>query len=186
MQNKFKDQTAFYKGKVRDVYTIQNKWLVMIASNRISAFDVILPKPIPFKGQVLNQLAAYMLNATKDVCPNWLLNTPSGNSSIGIKCAPLRVEMVVRGHLTGHALRTYESGLRELCGVSLPDNMLPNQAFSQPIITPSTKAEAGHDEDISREEIIRQGIVKETGFPALKTLVCVSSFSINCIKVCIP
>src|SRR5687768_10235824 len=123
----FPDQTAFYKGKVRDVYTIYDKWLVMIASNRISAFDVILPRPIPYKGQVLNQVATYMLERTKDICPNWLLATPAANVAIGKKCIPLRVEMVVRGHLTGHALRTYESGKRELCGVKLPENMSPNE-----------------------------------------------------------
>ena len=127
-------QTNFYSGKVRDVYTIQNKWLVMIASDRISAFDVILPKTIPFKGQVLNQIAAYMLAATKDICSNWLLQTPAPNVSIGKKCEPFRVEMVVRGNLTGHAWRTYASGKRELCGVALADGLKENDLFSSPII----------------------------------------------------
>lgn len=150
------DQTSFYSGKVRDVYMIKNKWLVMIASDRISAFDVILPKPIPFKGQVLNQIAAYMLDATKDICPNWLLQIPAPNVAIGKKCDPLRVEMVVRGNLTGHAWRTYAEGKRELCGVALDDGMKENDFFSSPIITPSTKATLGHDEDISKEEIIKR------------------------------
>ncbi len=154
-QFKLPDQTNFYRGKVRDVYTIKNKWLVMIASDRISAFDVILPKLIPFKGQVLNQIAAYMLNATKDICPNWILNIPAPNVAIGKKCDPLRIEMVVRGNLTGHAWRTYASGKRTLCGVTLPDGMKENDFFSSPIITPSTKATEGHDEDISKEEIIK-------------------------------
>ncbi len=154
----FPGQTAFYKGKVRDVYTIEDRLLVMLASDRISAFDVILPEPIPFKGQVLNQIAAYMLKATADICPNWLLTVPAPNVSIGKKCQPFKIEMVVRGNLTGHAWRTYNSGLRELCGVALPEGMKENDYFPQPIITPSTKAEAGHDEDISAEEIIRTGL----------------------------
>jgi len=152
-------QTQFYRGKVRDVYTISDKWLVMIASDRISAFDVILPRPIPFKGQVLNQIAAYMLSATREICPNWLLDTPAPTVSMGLKCQPFRIEMVVRGNLTGHAWRTYASGKHELCGVPLPEGMKENDFFPQPIITPSTKAEQGHDEDISRDEIIRRGIV---------------------------
>ncbi|MCZ2223086.1 MAG: phosphoribosylaminoimidazolesuccinocarboxamide synthase [Chitinophagales bacterium] len=151
-------QTNFYKGKVRDVYTIDDKWLVMIASNRISAFDIILPKPIPYKGQVLNQIAAYMLNATKDICPNWLMNVPAPNVSIGKKCIPFKIEMVVRGNLTGHAWRTYNSGKRILCGIELSEGMKENDFFSNPIITPSTKADEGHDEDISKEEIIAQGL----------------------------
>ena len=154
----FNGQTAFYRGKVRDVYTIEDKWLVMIASDRISAFDVILPRPIPFKGQVLNQIAAYMLNATRNICRNWLLETPTPNSSLGLKCEPFKIEMVVRGHLTGHAWRTYASGKRELCGVPLPEGMKENEAFPSPIITPSTKATEGHDEDISKEEIIASGL----------------------------
>ena len=153
------DQTNFYSGKVRDVYTIKDKWLVMIASDRISAFDVILPKLIPYKGQVLNQIAAYMLDATKDICANWLLQTPAPNVAIGKKCDPLRVEMVVRGNLTGHAWRTYSAGKRFLCGVTLPEGLKENDFFSSPIITPSTKATEGHDEDISKEEIIKTKLV---------------------------
>ena len=152
----FPNQTKFYQGKVRDVYTIDNRWLVMIASDRISAFDVILPKLIPFKGQVLNQIAAYMLHATKDICPNWLIDVPAPTASIGKKCKPFKIEMVVRGNLTGHAWRTYSSGKRKLCGVSMPDGMKENDFFPSPIITPSTKAEAGHDEDISKEEIFEK------------------------------
>ncbi len=154
----FPRQTNFYRGKVRDVYTIDDQWLVMIASNRISAFDVILPRPIPYKGQVLNQIAAYMLNATKDICPNWLLEVPAPNVSIGRKCVPFKIEMVVRGNVTGHAWRTYSSGKRELCGVTMPEGMKENDFFPTPVITPSTKAAEGHDEDISREEIIAQGL----------------------------
>ena len=153
------DQTNFYSGKVRDVYTIKDKWLVMIASDRISAFDVILPKLIPYKGQVLNQIAAYMLDATKDICANWLLQTPAPNVATGKKCDPLRVEMVVRGNLTGHAWRTYSAGKRILCGVTLPEGLKENDFFSSPIITPSTKATEGHDEDISKEEIIKTKLV---------------------------
>lgn len=164
----FPRQTNFYRGKVRDVYTIADQWLVMIASDRISAFDVILPRPIPFKGQVLNQIAAYMLKATSDICPNWLLDTPAPNVAIGRKCEPFRVEMVVRGNLTGHAWRTYHSGKRELCGVALPEGMKENDHFPTPIITPSTKAEVGHDEDISRSEIIRRGIVGENDYALLE------------------
>jgi len=167
-QLQFPQQTKFYRGKVRDVYTISDKWLVMIASDRISAFDVILPRPIPYKGQVLNQIAAYMLKATRDICPNWLLETPAPNVAVGRKCVPFRVEMVVRGNLTGHAARTYASGKRELCGVPLPEGMKENDYFPTPIITPSTKAEVGHDEDISREEIIRRGIVNEADYAQLE------------------
>ena len=159
MNNRFPGQSNFYKGKVRDVYTIDDQLLVMIASDRISAFDVILPRPIPFKGQVLNQIAAYMLNATKDICPNWLIDTPAPTASVGKKCIPYRIEMVVRGNLTGHAWRTYSSGSRNLCGVYMPDGMKENDFFANPIITPSTKAEQGHDEDISKEDIISKGIV---------------------------
>src|SRR5688572_13869455 len=155
---RFPGQTKFYKGKVRDVYTIEDKWLVMIASDRISAFDVILPKPIPFKGQVLNQIAAYMLNATKDICANWLIESPSPTVSIGKKCEPFKIEMVVRGNLTGHAWRTYSSGTRVLCGATMPDGLKENDFFPEPIITPSTKADAGHDEDISPDEIIEKGL----------------------------
>ncbi len=161
-------QTKFYRGKVRDVYTISDKWLVMVASDRISAFDVILPRPIPFKGQVLNQIAAYMLKATGDICPNWLSDTPAANVAIGRKCEPFRVEMVVRGNLTGHAWRTYQSGKRELCGVKLPEGMKENDYFPSPIITPSTKAEVGHDEDISRADIISRGLVSENDYAFLE------------------
>ena len=164
----FPHQTNFYRGKVRDVYTIADKWLVMIASDRISAFDVILPRPIPYKGQVLNQIASYMLKATSDICPNWLVDTPAPNVAIGRKCTPFRVEMVVRGNLTGHAWRTYKSGLRELCGVPLPEGLKENDYFPTPIITPSTKAEIGHDEDISKEEIIRRGLVSATHYAQLE------------------
>ena len=157
-QFKFPEQTNFYKGKVRDVYTIADKLIVMVASDRISAFDVILPRTIPFKGQVLNQIAAYMLRATRDICPNWLLDTPAPIVSVGKKCKPFKIEMVVRGHLTCHAWRTYSSGKRMLCGVQLPEGMRENDFFPSPIITPSTKADAGHDEDISKEEIIQQGL----------------------------
>ncbi|HNG63406.1 MAG TPA: phosphoribosylaminoimidazolesuccinocarboxamide synthase, partial [Ferruginibacter sp.] len=132
----FPRQTAFYKGKVRDVYTIADKYLVMLASDRISAFDVILPRPIPFKGQVLTQIAAHMLKATADICPNWLMSVPAPNVSIGKKCDPFKIEMVVRGNLTGHAWRTYASGKRVLCGASMPDGMKENDYFPSPIITP--------------------------------------------------
>lgn len=151
-------QTQFYKGKVRDVYTISDKWLVMAASDRISAFDVILPRPIPFKGQVLNQIAAYMLNTTRSICPNWLIDSPTPTVSIGQKCLPFKIEMVVRGNMVGHAARTYLSGKRELCGASLPNGLKENDFFPSPVITPSTKAEAGHDEDITPTEIIAKGI----------------------------
>ena len=154
----FPDQTSFYKGKVRDVYFIGNDWLVMIASDRISAFDVILPRPIPFKGQVLNQIAAYMLGETKDICKNWLIDTPAPNVSVGKKCKPFKIEMVVRGNLVGHAWRTYHSGKRILCGATMPDGLKENDFFPEPIITPSTKADAGHDEDISPDEIIEKGL----------------------------
>jgi phosphoribosylaminoimidazole-succinocarboxamide synthase len=154
---KFPKQTAFYKGKVRDVYTIDN-WILMIASNRISAFDVILPRPIPYKGQVLNQIAAYMLNATKHICPNWLIETPTPNAAVGKRCTPFKIEMVVRGNLTGHAWRTYSSEKRELCGVQMAEGMRENDFFPSPIITPSTKADQGHDEDISAKEIIERGL----------------------------
>lgn len=168
MELKFNGQTKFYSGKVRDVYTINNDLLVMVASNRISAFDVILPHPIPFKGQVLNQIAAYMLKATEDICPNWLLETPAPNVSIGKKCEPFKVEMVVRGNLTGHSWRTYSTGGRILCGVTMPEGMKENDYFPTPIITPSTKASEGHDEDISREEIIAQGIVAEDDYAQIE------------------
>ncbi|RYY14200.1 MAG: phosphoribosylaminoimidazolesuccinocarboxamide synthase [Chitinophagaceae bacterium] len=163
----FPGQTNYYKGKVRDVYSINDNLLVMIASDRISAFDVVLPRPIPYKGQVLNQIAAYMLNATKDICPNWLTDVPAPNVSIGNRCKPFKIEMVVRGNLTGHAWRTYASGNRMLCGIEMPDGLKENDYFPSPIITPSTKAEAGHDEDISREEIISAGLATEAEWEIL-------------------
>lgn len=164
----FAGQTGFYQGKVRDVYYISNDWLVMIASNRISAFDVILPEPVPYKGQVLNQVAAYMLEKTKDICPDWLVSTPAPNAAIGKRCVPYKVEMVVRGNLTGHAWRTYKKGQKTLCGVTLPDGLRENDFFSSPIITPTTKAAAGHDEDISGEEIIAANIVNEEDYRQLE------------------
>lgn len=164
----FDKQTAFYKGKVRDVYTISDKYLVMVASDRISAFDVILPRPIPFKGQVLNQIAAYMLNATKDICPNWLMSVPAPNASIGKRCEPFKLEMVVRGNLTGHAWRTYSSGKRSLCGAGMPEGMKENDYFPTPIITPSTKASEGHDEDISEAEILEKGLATAAEWDILK------------------
>jgi len=164
----FPGQTAFYSGKVRDVYTINDKYLVMLASNRISAFDVILPREIPYKGQVLNQIAAYMLDKTKDICPNWLISVPAPNVSIGFKCNPFKIEMVVRGNLVGHAWRTYQSGERVLCGQILPEGLKENDFFSEPIITPSTKASAGHDEDISEKEIIAQRLATEEEWDILK------------------
>jgi phosphoribosylaminoimidazole-succinocarboxamide synthase len=163
----FPNQTAFYRGKVRDVYTIGDK-LVMVATDRISAFDHILPRPIPYKGQVLNQIAAHFLEATKDICPNWLTATPDPNVAIGHACTPFRVEMVIRGYLTGHAWRTYASGERMLCGVKMPDNMRENDRFPTPIITPTTKATEGHDEDISKEDIIKNGIVSKEDYEQLE------------------
>lgn len=156
-------QTAFYRGKVRDVYSVGNR-LIMVASDRISAFDHILPRAIPFKGAVLNQMAAYFLNATRDICPNWLISSPDPNVAIGHRCEPVRVEMVIRGYLAGHAARTYAAGLRELCGVELPEGMKENDRFHEPIITPTTKAEEGHDEDISRAEILARGLVSEEDY----------------------
>ncbi len=154
----FPGQTNYYSGKVRDVYFFADDLLVMVASNRISAFDVILPEPIPYKGQVLNQVAANMLEACRDICPNWLLATPAPAISAGKRCTPFAIEMVVRGHLTGHAWRTYNSGQRTLCGAALPDGMKENEAFPFPIITPSTKATEGHDEDITPDQIIEKGL----------------------------
>ncbi len=157
----FSEQTNFYRGKVRDVYTIANRFLVMIASDRISAFDVILPKTIPSKGQVLNQIAAYMLKGVTDICPNWLLSTPAPNVSIGKLCKPYKIEMVVRGNLTGHAWREYSSGKRLLCGIKMPDGLKENDFFPTPIITPTTKASEGHDLDISKDAILEQGLVNK-------------------------
>lgn len=163
----FEGQTAFYRGKVRDVYDFGDK-VVMVASDRISAFDVVLPRPIPFKGQVLNQIAAKFLTATKDIVPNWLLASPDPNVSIGVRCDTFPVEMVVRGYLVGHAWRTYKSGLRTLCGVTLPEGLKENDKFPTPIITPTTKAHEGHDEDISREDIIAKGLVSEEKYVQLE------------------
>jgi phosphoribosylaminoimidazole-succinocarboxamide synthase len=154
----FPGQTGFYRGKVRDVYRIGNDWLVMIASDRISAFDVILPRPIPSKGQVLNRIAAVMLEETRDICRNWLVDVPAAHVSIGRRCEPFPIEMVVRGNLVGHAWRTYRSGARTLCGAHLPEGMRENDFFPQPIITPSTKAAEGHDEDITPDEILSRGL----------------------------
>ena len=164
----FPQQNNFYSGKVRDVYSIGDEWLVMIASDRISAFDVILPHAIPYKGQVLNQVAAYMLSNTKDICRNWLVSTPAPHVAIGKRCHPFKVEMVIRGNLTGHAWRTYNSGKRSLCGVALPEGLRENDYFPTPIITPSTKAEVGHDEDISKEQIIERGLVSESDYVQLE------------------
>lgn len=161
-------QTNFYKGKVRDVYTIDDKYMVMVVSDRISAFDVVLPRPIPYKGQVLNQIAAQFLDATQDIVPNWKLSVPLPNTTIGLKCETYPVEMVVRGNLTGHAWRTYKSGKRELCGVPLPEGLNENDYFEKPIITPTTKAHVGHDEDISREEIISSGLIPEKEYEQLE------------------
>lgn len=157
----FKGQTKVYNGKVRDVYTMENGLLVMVASDRISAFDHILPKGIPFKGQVLNQVATMFLKATEDIVPNWLLDTPDPSVAVGYACDPIRVEMVIRGYLSGHAAREYKAGRRMICGVEMPEGMIENDRFPEPIITPATKADEGHDEDISREDIISKGIVDE-------------------------
>lgn len=150
------------------MYTIEDKWMVMFVSDRISAFDVVLPRPIPYKGQVLNQIAAIMLDATKDIVPNWVKAVPLPNATVGLKCETFPVEMVVRGNLTGHAWRTYKSGKRELCGVTMPEGLKENDYFASPIITPTTKAHEGHDEDISREEIIAQGLVSKEDYEKLE------------------
>jgi phosphoribosylaminoimidazole-succinocarboxamide synthase len=157
----FEGQTKVYNGKVRDVYTMENGLLVMVASDRISAFDHILPKGIPFKGQVLNQVATMFLKATEDIVPNWLIDTPDPSVAVGYACDPIRVEMVIRGYLSGHAAREYKAGRRMICGVEMPEGMIENDRFPEPIITPATKADEGHDEDISREDIISKGIVDE-------------------------
>lgn len=164
----FPGQKSVYHGKVRDVYNINDDLLVMVATDRISAFDVILPKGIPFKGQVLNQIAAKFLDATRDIVPNWKLATPDPMVTVGLKCEGFRVEMIIRGYLTGSAWREYKNGCRELCGVKLPDGMKENQKFPTPIITPTTKAEAGHDENISKEEIIAQGIVSKEDYEQME------------------
>ncbi|GAC1424815.1 MAG: phosphoribosylaminoimidazolesuccinocarboxamide synthase [Flavisolibacter sp.] len=165
----FPDQTNYYQGKVREVYTIGSERLVMIASDRISAFDVILPRAIPSKGQVLNQLASFMLEQTQDICPNWLLDTPTANSSIGINCIPFKVEVVVRGNLCGHAWRSYSNGQRILCGAIMEDGLKENDFFAQPIITPSTKAAIGHDEDISEQDIIKANLASSKQWKTIKS-----------------
>ena len=164
----FKHQTGFYRGKVRDVFTIDDHYLVMIASDRISAFDVILPRTIPYKGQVLNQMASKFLKETADIVPNWLRSVPLPTVSVGIKCEAFPVEMVIRGNLTGHAWRTYKSGERILCGVTMPDGLNENDYFPTPIITPTTKAMEGHDADISKEDIISQGLVSKADYEQLE------------------
>jgi phosphoribosylaminoimidazole-succinocarboxamide synthase len=164
----FPGQTGFYKGKVRDVYTIEDKYLVMVVSDRISAFDVVLPEPIPFKGQVLNQIAAKFLKETKDIVPNWVVSIPDPSVTIGKICEPFKVEMVIRGYLSGHAAREYALGKREVCGVKLPDGLNENDKLPEPIITPTTKAAVGHDEDISREEILSRNIVSEQDYIKLE------------------
>ena len=162
------EQSHFYKGKVRDVYTIGNKFLVMVVTDRISAFDVVLPEPIPFKGQVLNQIAAKFLQATLDIVPNWVIDVPDPNVTIGKICEPFKVEMVIRGYLAGHAWREYQAGKRSVCGVTLPEGLKENDRLPEPIITPTTKASVGHDEDISREEIISRNIVAEADYILLE------------------
>jgi phosphoribosylaminoimidazole-succinocarboxamide synthase len=163
----FKGQTGFYKGKVRDVYYFDNK-MAMVATDRISAFDVVLPRAIPDKGRVLNQIAAYNLTATSELVPNWVISTPDPNVTIGFKCEPFPVEMVVRGYLAGHAWREYRSGKRLLCGVPLPEGLKENDPLPAPVITPSTKAKVGHDEDISRSEILKRGLVSEADYSVLE------------------
>ncbi len=164
----FPHQVSLYNGKVRDVYGLKNDYIVIVASDRISAFDHILPKGIPFKGQVLNQLAAKFLKATEDIVPNWLMATPDPSVAVGHHCEPFKIEMVIRGYMSGHAAREYKAGKRVLCGVAMPEGMKENDKFPSPIITPATKAEEGHDEDISREEIIAQGIVSKEDYEALE------------------
>jgi len=164
----FPHQKSVYHGKVRDVYNVDDDILVMVATDRISAFDVVLPKGIPFKGQVLNQIAEKFLDATADIVPNWKIDSPDPNVTVGHMCQPYKVEMVIRGYLTGHAWREYRDGKRSICGVPLPDGMVENQKFDQPIITPTTKADEGHDEDISRDEIIAQGLVDKAEYEMLE------------------
>jgi phosphoribosylaminoimidazole-succinocarboxamide synthase len=164
----FPGQLSHYRGKVREVYELENDLLVMVATDRLSAFDVVMPKGIPYKGQILNQIATQMMAATEDIVPNWLTATPDPNVAIGRRCDPFKVEMVIRGYLSGHAAREYKAGRRSLCGVTLPEGMIENDAFPTPIITPATKAEEGHDEDISREAIIAQGIVSEADYLQLE------------------
>ena len=167
-QFSFLNQTGFYRGKVRDVYYIEKDWVVLIASNRISAFDVILPREIPYKGQVLNQIAAFMLEACKDVCPIWLMDTPAPNVSLGKLCKPFKVEVVVRAYLTGHAWRIYKTGERIICGETMPEGLKENDEFPFPIITPSTKADIGHDEDITENEIIERGFATKAEWNLIK------------------
>src|ERR1700729_2457464 len=164
----FPDQTSFYKGKVRDVYTIDNKYLVMVVSDRISAFDVVLPEAIPYKGQVLNQIAAKFLGATADIVPNWVVTVPDPSVTIGRICEPFKVEMVIRGYLAGHAAREYAAGKRQVCGVALPEGLKENDKLPEPIITPTTKASVGHDEDISKEQILARGIVSAEDYEQLE------------------
>src|SRR5471030_3139926 len=162
------NQTGFYKGKVRDVYTIGNKYLAMVVTDRISAFDVVLPEPIPYKGQVLNQIAAKFLQETADIVPNWVVSVPDPSATIGRICEPFKVEMVIRGYLAGHAWREYSAGRRQVCGVNLPEGLKENDKLPEPIITPTTKASLGHDEDISREEILAKGIVSVEDYELLE------------------
>jgi phosphoribosylaminoimidazole-succinocarboxamide synthase len=164
----FEGQTGYYKGKVRDVYTIKDKYLAMVVTDRISAFDVVLPEPIPYKGQVLNQIAAKFLQATADIVPNWVLSVPDPSVTIGRICEPFKVEMVIRGYLAGHAAREYHTGKRQVCGVALPEGLKENDKLPEPIITPTTKASVGHDEDISRAEILSRGIVAESDYIQLE------------------
>ncbi len=164
----FTGQEKVYNGKVRDVYFLKNEILVMVASDRISAFDHVLPSPIPYKGQVLNQVATNFLKATEDIVPNWLIDTPDPNVAVGYRCEPIMLEMVIRGYLTGHAWRVYKSGERVICGVTMPEGMKEHDKFPEPIITPATKAEEGHDEDISKEEILAKGIVDEKTYSQLE------------------
>ena len=165
----FAGQTNKYTGKVREVYTLADDTLIMIATDRLSAFDVVMPRGIPFKGQILNQIATYMMKSTSDLVPNWILSTPDPNVAVGKKCTPFKIEMVIRGYLAGHAAREYKAGKRLLCGVAMPEGMKENDAFPKPIITPATKAEQGdHDEDISEEQILEKGIVSEQDYNQLK------------------
>ena len=164
----FPGQISKYKGKVRDVYYLEKDVLIIISTDRLSAFDIVMPRGIPFKGQILNQIANKMLSETSEIVPNWLKSTPDENVSIGVKCKPFKVEMVIRGCLSGHAARKYKSGYREICGVSMPDGMIENDRFYSPIITPATKADEGHDEDISKEEIIEKGIVCENDYRTIE------------------
>ncbi|WP_342647566.1 phosphoribosylaminoimidazolesuccinocarboxamide synthase [Mucilaginibacter sp. CSA2-8R] len=167
-QFQFPGQTAYYKGKVRDVYTINNQYLVMIVTDRISAFDVVLPEAIPYKGQVLNQIAAHFLEATSDIVPNWVVSVPDPSVTIGKMCEPFKVEMVIRGYLAGHAWREYSAGKRQVCGVRMPDGLKENDKLPEPIITPTTKAAVGHDEDISKEDILAKGIVSAEDYEQLE------------------